>query len=463
MPPEEREKIEKEILLYVSEIDKTIDKDSVALNNFDALSKMATGGKKPDYSTFSDQDLRSIYDGALRSTGLNTLSDGTSQQSTKQVDPHRNCAMSIAERGVPTSDLSREEMIEALDDLLKEHGYNYDPMTIAVAQGMMINARSAEVDGRLEKAKFNNMNLEEREGNGYEHTEGRKQLRTLKDRAQEFSYKVEDKAARLVQDALHKQLSTAQDLSPGEVAELIKTGKNNLDPSGMGGGNNHLAKMRVQTLDLTGADLTGVDLSESDLTGITITAESLSRAKGIESVKGVSDAMKQDAAKMQPYTLAMDQLKQEQDRLRTNPSRLDKFVALLKHGSKGIDGEIEKLQKKIDATKLAMNDELQGITIQDRQDHVNMMKQGVGGAKRGIEALDNEIGNDNLAQAHPQILKPKPMEQRKEMLDTREALKNEKARLKGEIETNKSAVKVREKLGPKVEAPKKGTGQSVSL
>lgn len=343
MPPEELERRTQEIVRSMEQLEQVMISDTERLVKVATLSKLATGGKKPNYDKLTDQELRDMFDVGIRSTTINNLPDGLDPESGIVTNQHPHSVIGVMEEGLTSATMSREQLVTAVDDLLKHNNYDINPMVLAEAQIMMISAGSAEMDGKVEKVMFDNMNLETEEGEGYKNEEVREQLKQLKAQSKTFGKTVEDTSTAIVQGALHKQLGAAQGKSAQEVFSIIEHAKGRMNATDMSGGTKSVAKVKDQRLDLSGANLKGVDLSRSDLTGLTIDPKTLSQAKGVENVRGVDPNVKGAALSYQK----IDKLEAELDKLKS-PGILDRIKAI-RHG--GIEGAKQDLINKIDKAK----------------------------------------------------------------------------------------------------------------
>jgi uncharacterized protein YjbI with pentapeptide repeats len=348
LTPPQRDEVER-IRRDFAQIAISIDESTVELNKPNPLTKMATGGVKPDLSKFTDEELGIIYDQLVRSPSLNRLSDGFDEKTNKWLgNPHRSCFTAISDRDIQTEDIPREELEEGIHDVLENYNYDLDPMIIAEAQNMTTNGRGAEIDGRMVNVMLSIEKLEE----GLHRTAD--ELQDVKDAlpqsrldAKAFAKFTEQKMATNVQIGMRtklEQFASRGGVPAAEVQEFFDSSRRRMDPSGMAGGNSHVAKMEKIQVDLKGMNFKGVDLSQSDLSDFKIDAQTLSRAKGLNTVQGVDKETLQLAKHFQ----RIDTLEARLDRL-SHPSFLDRLKSIP-------DGGVEKARGKlinmIDQTKL---------------------------------------------------------------------------------------------------------------
>jgi hypothetical protein len=476
MPPEELERRTKEITETITQLEQIIVSDTERLRKVETLSKLATGGKKPDYDKLTDQELRDMFDVGIKSTTINNLPDGSDSNTGIVKGQHPHSTMGVMESGLNSSTMTREELVTAVDDLLKHNNYDIQPMVLAEAQIMMISAGSAAMDGNVEKVMFDNMNLETEQGEGYKNEEVAKQLKQLKSNSKDFAKTVENTSTSIIQGALHKQLGAAQDKSAEQVAQIIQHARGRMDATDMSGGTKSLAKVQDQKLDLSKANLKGVDLSKSDLTGITIDPRTLSQAKGVSQVRGIDPSVKMAALAYQN----IDKLKEEFDKLKA-PSILDRIKSII-HG--GIEGAKENLIKKIDQAKMDVIQRMDPSLVetmrkqnqnsikdlQNRQGELLSSERQYAKAEQQLQSVhvtkvvaESPFG-EGLSSEERRELRTVQKESRKVMSKT-EGAHDEYQKNESEIESLKRNTSVRDTLGSKEktgqEAPK--VGKSVKV
>ena len=348
LTPPQRDEVER-IRRDFAQIAISIDESTRELNKPNPLTKMATGGVKPDLSKFTDEELGVIYDQLVRSPSLNRLSDGFEENTNKWLgNPHRSCFTAISDRGVQTEDIPREELEEGIHDVLENYNYDLDPMIIAEAQNMTTNGRGAEIDGRMVNVMLSIEKLEE----GLHRTAD--ELQDVKDAlpqsrldAKAFARFTEQKMAANVQTGMRtklEQFASRGNVPAAEVQEFFDSSRRRMDPSGMAGGNLHVAKMEKIQVDLKGMNFKGVDLSKADLSDFKIDAQTLSRAKGLNTVQGVD----KETLDMAKHFQRIDRLEARLDKL-SHPSFLDRLKSI---PDGGVDKAREKLINMIDQTKL---------------------------------------------------------------------------------------------------------------
>jgi hypothetical protein len=163
------------------------------------------------------------------------------------------------------------------------------------------------------------------------------------------------------------------------------------------------------------------------------------------------------------YEARIQNLQKERQRLEKSTAG-DRFKAFFKHGFKGVKGERDQLETKIEATTAAKDMVLSGVSTETQRQKIEQLKQGIAETKhtlrehRGILAVEGLARGMNTKTGFTQ-----------EQLETAqtEGLKAEEKLdvLKAELKMEKKVLSVREKLGMKdfhpgegVKAPTHGHG-----
>lgn len=325
------------------------------------LSKLVTGGKKPDYDKFSTQDLQELYDRGVRSSAINTLPDGIDPVTQQEIaPPHDHSVIATASRGEATSDLSRDQLISGIDAMLENEGYNFDPQRIATAQGMMVNAQAAMTDGGVDRAMLSYIKLQE-EVPGFQDKDFESRLDAVKKEAAQFSQLTEKKCSDYVHAGLSTKLNELGGMKGSNAAQVdaaLKTAQRGLDPTNFSGASKHMGRASQEHLNLSGMNLTGIDLSASNLTGIRVDATSLSRAKGLENVQGVEPRLLAEAHAIKPHVARLDDLNERMAKLE-NKGGVVANLRNLRHG--GVEGERKHIEKEIEKAQQALQQSKAGV------------------------------------------------------------------------------------------------------
>ena len=425
---------------------RTAEVDSQAV-----LSKMATGGQKPDYARMSTEDLMSIYDNAVRSSTLNTLSDGIDPDTQEQVaKPHPHSVIAVAEKGQKTAEMTREELIAGIDAVLESQNYDYDPQKIATAQGMAINAQAAELEGRADRCQQAYLKMQE-EIPGYKNLEIEDQIAELKAEAAKFSELSEQKCAGYVHAGLAQKmehLSAAGGNNAKQAAEAIEKAKQGLDPTNMSGGTKHLRKIdsSLQELDMSNMNFKNVDLSQANLEGVKLNPKALSEAKGLDKVKGLDPAVQAEALGIQ----RIDKLEARKAHLQEKPGIKDHIKGFFKHGPGGVKAEIEHINHKIEATKEAMDRKLnQGMSLDDQREVVKQREKLGKLMDKEVSSLRNEasqLAQDNALQVKSQNQYETDNEKISRLDEAADKLKEDKISVKEALKKEAQVMKAMEKI-----------------
>jgi hypothetical protein len=154
-----------------------------------------------------------------------------------------------------------------------------------------------------------------------------------------------------------------------------------------------------------------------------------------------------------------DRIKQLEDKkaqLETKPTIGDKIKCFFKHGLKGVQGEIDKIQGKIEVTELAKQSVKDGKSVDELQRKLESMKVDSAEFALAMQTTGREVGRKALEDGHnmtPTISDNQEQQAR----DTHARAKIEKESLDKGIKQQEKVLSVREKLGPK--APEKAQGQ----
>ncbi|QIF02154.1 hypothetical protein [Roseimicrobium sp. ORNL1] len=149
-----------------------------------------------------------------------------------------------------------------------------------------------------------------------------------------------------------------------------------------------------------------------------------------------------------PALNEIDKLEARKAQLQNNPSAGDHVKAFFKHGTDGIQGEIESIDKKIATLKLAAEQAKQGVTMQDERTQVQILKESSQTLKQEIEALRQDMGGRALNNFHKIGVQTSEQEFA-EMQRKLEGLEQAREEVKAAIKKEEGVLSVREKLGIK--------------
>ena len=433
-----------------------IQSGSIELTKPDTLSKLVTGGKKPDYNSFSDDELRDMYDRVARPSAMNKLWDGFNDQNIQVGKAHASSSIAISDRGIQTIDLDRETMIKDLDAVMEHYNYDIEPLAIAEAQNLTANARSAEIDGRILNVALSLEKMEETAGQEIpELQEIKERMGPLKQQAKTFNSLTERKIADNVQGALKtkfNQFAQNGGASADQMKELMDSARNKLDPTNMSGGNKHMKNMEKQEIDLSGMNLNGADLSKTDLTGFKVNPQTLAQAKNFEKVKGVDQGtmnIAKEFGNIQKLEAQLDKLK--------SPSLWDKIKAIPQGG---VEKAREKLIAKIDEAKLQVTQKMDPamFNTQQEQNKVSVEKLS---SERGLNAgqkLEHMKATTKLDELNADLIKDESLKSSNLpglSNEERESILKEKGVAQGDIELNSPGAQKYDQLDSEVKALEK--------
>lgn len=317
-----------------------------------ALQKLDTRGKPLDFDTFSDDELRDIYERGRVNSDINgcdlehPYSPGNLQHVTLEhgfrTDDEGRLIQGTAEHPINTS---RESLVQVVNNWMHANNQFIDPRNLAAAQINVLGSIDRGLGGKIEKAKFDYMNLQEEiklSGGGDFHDAGLEaSYQALKAGADELTSFANNAQSSLALNGAANSIVAAagQNLSPAKAALAIDEAKRLITGQDMG------------AIDLTGQDLTGLDVSMADLSGIKYDAETLSRTKGLNTAVGVDPDVKAAAKEIKADVQALDDLRQQQQQVTESlPSNsVGRFLGQISGSSSHKKAEIASLDEQIQA------------------------------------------------------------------------------------------------------------------
>lgn len=317
-----------------------------------ALQKLDTRGEPLDFDEFSTDELRDIYERGRVNSDINgcdlehPYSPGNLQHVTLehgfQTDDEGNLTPGTAEHPIDTS---RESLVQVINNWMHSNNQFIDPRNLAAAQINVLGSIDRGLGGKIEKAKFDYMNLQEEvklSGGGDFHDAGfEASYQDLKAGAEDLTNFANNAQSSLALNGAANSIAAAagQGLSPAKAALAIDEAKRLITGQDMG------------AIDLTGQDLTGLDVSMADLSGIKYDAETLSRTQGLSTAVGVDPDVKAAAKSIKPDVQALDALRQQKQQVAESmPSRtFGRIVGQLSGSSNQKKAEIAQLDDQIQA------------------------------------------------------------------------------------------------------------------
>ncbi|WP_395735992.1 hypothetical protein [Prosthecobacter sp.] len=305
----------------------------------EAINHFNTGGKQPDLSQLSDQDLRDMFDAGSRSAVINEVDLLEPEHKLGSIYLERRNITSA--RGPesrskgPDVPASREYLEGAVSKWMEVQNFAHNPRDLLQAQmiirdspGMDLGNKVQQLQEKYEalrKAALEKSGVSLRdEGIEQTITELKSQQREFEQRAHQFKEEGMRVGARL-----GVEHATKQNFSAEKVAlemHIISIGD------------------AENFQDISGANIRGLDLSQSDLSRVRIDAETLSQAKGLETVKGVEPRLLAEAQAIKPHLERLEDLHERLGKL-DNKGGVMANLRNIRHG--GVDGERKHLQKEI--------------------------------------------------------------------------------------------------------------------
>lgn len=199
-------------------------------------------------------------------------------------------------------------------------------------------------------------------------------------------------------------------------------------------------------------------LSRDDSTVKATNGEGLQFMKNSKGEKAVSGDLESYAKARQqvvrlergegPALNEIDKLEARKAQLQNNPSAGDHVKAFFKHGTKGIQGEIESIDKKIDTLRTAVHQAQHGVTVQDDREQVQLLKDSERSLKGQIESLEQRMGGLALNRQF-KIGEQVTDQEFQAMQEKLEAMQNGLKDIQAKIKKEEGVISVREKLGIK--------------
>jgi hypothetical protein len=130
-----------------------------------------------------------------------------------------------------------------------------------------------------------------------------------------------------------------------------------------------------------------------------------------------------------------------------HPSWKDKIKAFFKHGAKGIDGEIESINRKIEATDLALDDLKAGLTPEHRKERVDTIKAQLAENRQRLDQRAGHVVGLRLEESMPSNqLTPEEREKAERAVEESTGLTSVRKQLKEQLKVEKKALKLGEEL-----------------
>lgn len=162
---------------------------------------------------------------------------------------------------------------------------------------------------------------------------------------------------------------------------------------------------------------------------------------------------------LEPFNDHLKQLEARKKQLSENPTWKDKIKGFFNHGLKGVKGEIAKIDKEITATNTAKEDIQKGVSVADRRDLVETLKEGLRANQTDIKQSLSQATKGGIEQINPGINYGVDNEEREQAIKDIDDKKVVQKEMLTRLKAEQKVISVREKLSmnqgsPKVDAPK---------
>ena len=342
-----------------NEFKNEVDQYPEHISRAEMLKKFDTRGKPLDLSQLSMKELQDMFDVGRNLSATNEV-DTVNNQSVengkerplnfqygsdylvgKAISSSRGPDSKPANKETKEAEVvvpaSRQYMEAAVGEWMKSLNHAANPRELIQAEATLRDSPAGNIGNRrnalAEKYEALQESIRQETGEEFHDEAIEQSIRDLK--AAEHAYDEQAKAFK--EDALKRapiagvEYATEMKLSAKEVAfEILES--SSLD--------------RNAKADLSGANIKGLDLSKSDLSNVQIDAVTLSRADGLDSVKGVEPRLLAESKAIKPHVARVDELKERQAKLENKGGNLISNLRNIRHG--GVEGELKHIQKELD-------------------------------------------------------------------------------------------------------------------
>lgn len=325
----------------------------------EVLKKFDTRGKRLDLAQLSMEELQDMFDVGSNLSATNEVDTVNNQHVEngkkrplnfqygsdylvgKAISSSRGPDSKPANKETNEDEVvvpaSREYMEAAVGEWMKSLNHAANPRELIQAEATVRDSPAGNIGNRRNALaeKYEALQESVRQETGEEfHDEAIEQsIRNLK--AAEQAY---DEQAKVFKEEAMKrapiegvEFAAQMKLSAREVAfEILES--SSLD--------------RNAKANLSGANIKGLDLSQSDLSNVQIDAQSLSRANGLDSVKGVDPLLLAEAKAIKPHVARVDELKERQAKLENKGGNFISNLRNIRRG--GVDGELKHIEKELE-------------------------------------------------------------------------------------------------------------------
>ncbi len=323
-----------------------------------ALEKLDTRGQELDFDSLTMDEMRDIYERGRVNSDINAcalehpFSPGNLQQVTLEYgfETDENAGLRVGTKANPI-ETSRESLEKVMFNWMHANDHAIDPRNISAAQINILGSIDRGLGGKIEKAKFDYMNLQEEiklsTGENFRDPAFEASYQSLKQQAEELITFANDAQSSLALKGAANSIEAAasQNLTADQTSKVIFEAKR------------FITGTDTPAIDLTGRNLKGLDIGESDLSGIKIDAVALSRATSIKSSLGVDPDLKAAAIALRPQVEALDALQAEQQAIRESlpTTQAAKLVGRINGSTRAKEDQIAELEEQIQNLQAEVN------------------------------------------------------------------------------------------------------------
>ncbi|MES2593884.1 MAG: hypothetical protein V4662_01030 [Verrucomicrobiota bacterium] len=315
-----------------------------------------TRGKPLDLGKLSDQQLKDMFDVGRKASALNEVDSvefghrlGNLYLVEKNISSARGPE---SKKDGPDVPASREYLEEAVGTWMNVLNNAYNPRDLLQAEMTLRDSPGIDLGNKIqtleEKYEALQKSVQQQSGEHFQDAGIEQTISGLKQQQKLFEGEAHDFKVEGMKQAAKAGVEFAA--QQGFDADAVETEV-------------YIAS-RIDlavNADISGTNIRGLDLSKSDLSKMRVDAETLSRANGLGSVKGVEPRLLAEAQAIKPHVERLDDLNERMAKLENKGGVLAN-LRNLRHG--GVDGERKHLEKEIEKAQQAMQQSQAGVAAQ---------------------------------------------------------------------------------------------------
>lgn len=333
-----------------------------------------TRGKELDLGKVSDQQLKDMFDVGRKVSTLNEVDSielGHKLGNLYLVEKNITSARGPeSKKDGPDVPASREYLEDAVGTWMNVRNNAFNPRDLLQAEMSMRDSPGIDLGNKIqtleERYSALKKSVQEQSGEQFKDAGLEQTISTLKQQQKIFESQAHDfKVAGMQQAARMGVEFAAQQGFDADAAEEEVYIASRID-------------LAVNP-DISGANIRGLDLSKSDLSKMRVDAETLSRANGLDTVKGVEPKLLAEAQAIKPHVARLDDLNERMGKLE-NKGGVIANLRNIRHG--GVDGERKHLEKEIEKAQQALQQSKAGVAAQfavEENEFDQKMTYGIGG------------------------------------------------------------------------------------